>query len=125
MAKADTLFEGRSNCHSGKYLLFHAKQNVSSPFQSTQLLSLAQKKVPFVGKFKKVLQVSHLEKVYFSSLFMLGQNTTSRVFSYRYVIVRLFFVFGSCTNRDNTLWIPENDTVLSISIFEAVRQLSG
>ena len=74
MAKADTLFEGRSNCHSGKYLLFHAKQNVSSPFQSTQLLSLAQKKVPFVGKFKKVLQVSHFEKVYFSSLFMLGQT---------------------------------------------------
>ena len=47
VAKADTLFEGRSNCHSGKYLLFHAKQNVSSPFKSTQLLSLAQIKGSF------------------------------------------------------------------------------
>ena len=44
VAKADTLFEGRSNCHSGKYLLFHAKQNVCSSFQSTQLLLLGSLK---------------------------------------------------------------------------------
>ena len=56
---------------------------------------------------------------------MLGQNTTSRVFSYRYVIVRLFFVLGSCTNRDDTLWILQNDTVLSISIFEVVGNSVG
>ena len=54
VAKADTLFEGRSNCHSGKYLIFHAKQNVSSPFQSTQLLSLAQIKGFFMlGRLKR------------------------------------------------------------------------
>ena len=33
---------------SGKYLLFYAKHDVSSPFQSTQLLSLAQIKGVFL-----------------------------------------------------------------------------
>ena len=89
MSKADNLFEGGSNCHSGKYLLFHAKQNVSSPFQSTQLPSLPQIKGFYVGQAEKVLQVC------FSSLFMLDQYTTSRALSYRYVIVRLYFDFGS------------------------------
>ena len=96
VAKADTLFEGRSNCHSGKYLIFDAKQNVSSPFQSTQPLSLAQiKGFLMLGRMKRCCKFHTLRKLISIILFMLGQYTTSRTFSYRYVIVRLFFDFGS------------------------------
>ena len=95
VAKADTLFEGRSNCHSGKYLLFHAKQNVSSPYQSSQLLSLAQiKNFLMLGRLKRCCKFHTLRKLISVLLFMLGQYTTSGAFSYRYVIVRLSLILG-------------------------------
>ena len=79
-----------------------------------QLPSLAQIKVFYVGQAEKVL-FHTLRKLISVIFFMLGQYTTSRAFSYRYMIVRLFFYFGS-------FLIP---SCVFISNFEVVTQLSG
>ena len=87
MAKADNLFEGGSNCHSEKYLLFHAKQNVSSPFQSTQLLSLAQISFFYVGQAEKILK----------NLFMLSVRISS--YGCTWEVWRARKMRKSCTRR--------------------------
>ena len=71
-----------------------------------------------------MLQVSHFEKVYFSSLFMLGQTQLHPSFPTDMLLLGFSLSLGLVL-IEMTLWILENDTVLSISIFEVVRQLSG